>query len=103
MHHISIDDLGDVVGGAMKSASSTPLSGGYKPEPASLATKLGMGSGPSIPAGGQVMENNHSGPSALERVNTAFDNSTRVMRTFNDTFGFVTQAPGFGNGDVMKP
>lgn len=101
MQPISIEALEHVVGGAMQSAS-TPTAG-YSPEPANLSSKLGMGGGPVGAPGGQVFENNHSGPSALQRVNNAFDNSTKVMRTFNDTFGFATQAPGFGRGDVMAP
>jgi hypothetical protein len=60
-----------------------------------------MGGG--VNPGGQVWENSHSGPSALERVNNAFDNSTRAMRTFNELGGALTQAPGFGRGDVLKP
>ena len=49
-----------------------------------------------INPGERVFENNHSGPSPLERVNSAFDNSTRAMRTFNEIGGALTKAPGFG-------
>ena len=48
------------------------------------------------PPGTQYFENDHSGPSAYDRVNNQFDRSTRVMRTFNDTFGWTTTKPGFG-------
>ena len=48
------------------------------------------------PPGTQYWENDHSGPTASQRGNDAFDRSTRVMRTFNDTFGWTTSKPGFG-------
>jgi hypothetical protein len=99
MQHLTSEQLGDVFGGAMKSAS--PVGGGYTPEPANLSSKLGMNNAVVTPPGGQAFENNHSGPNALQRVNKAFDDSTKVMRTFNDTFGVVGQKPGFGNGPAM--
>ena len=48
------------------------------------------------PPGTQYFENDHSGPSAAQRASDSFDRSTRVMRTFNDTFGWTTKKPGFG-------
>jgi hypothetical protein len=74
---------GDAIAGALESPSAR-MSGIVNP-------------------GGQVFENSHAGPSAYDRVNSAFDNSTRVMRTFNEIGGAFTQSPGFGNGDVLKP
>lgn len=106
MHALSTEALDHVIGGASAGTSNRIGTSGFTAGPASLSTRLGAT--PAIGAcgpttGGQSFETSHAGPSALERVNTSFDNSTRVMRTFNDTFGFVTQAPGFGNGDVMAP
>lgn len=91
---ISSDDLSSVTGGA-ELPSSEAISGALA-SPSSRMTGV-------VNPGGQVWENNHSGPSALERVNTAFDKSTRAMRTFNELGGALTQAPGFGRGDVLKP
>jgi len=93
---ISPDDLSSVTGGAELGAPSSEAISGALANPSSRMT------GPVNP-GGQVWENSHAGPSAYERVNKAFDDSTRVMRTFNEIGGAFTQAPGFGNGDVLKP
>lgn len=77
------------------------VTGGFDLE-AALASPSSKMTGPVNP-GGQVFENSHAGPSALERVNKSFDDSTRAMRTFNELGGALAQAPGFGRGDVLKP
>jgi hypothetical protein len=94
--NISPDDLSSVTGGADLGAPSGEAIDGALASPSSKMTGV-------VNPGGQVWENNHSGPSALERGNAAFDRSTRVMRTFNEIGGAFTQAPGFGKGDVLKP
>ena len=93
---ISLGDLSSVTGGADLGAPSSEAIAGALASPSSKMTGV-------VNPGGQVFENSHAGPSALERVNTAFDNSTRAMRTFNEFGGALTQAPGFGRGDVLKP
>lgn len=94
---ISTDDLETVHGGADQSLFPSPeaLAGALESPSARMS---GI-----VNPGGQVWENSHAGPTAYDRVNSAFDNSTRAMRTFNEIGGAFTQAPGFGNGDVLKP
>jgi len=95
---LASDDLSCVVGGA--AAPTQPQSSsGIGDALASPSSKMeGV-----VNPGGRVWENSNSGPSALERGNAAFDKSTRAMRTFNELGGALTQAPGFGRGDVLKP
>src|SRR5262245_5791219 len=99
-------DLASICGGGAATGRQGPQF--YKPTPSAEAIRGALASPSSkmtgiVNPGGQVFERNHSGPSAYERVNNAFDNSTRAMRTFNEIGGAFTQAPGFGNGDVLKP
>ena len=95
---LSLDDLSRVSGGAdLGSANDVSASSLMARSPLE-GRDIG-----AINPGGQVFENSHAGPSALERVNKSFESSTKLMSSFNETFGAFTQAPGFGNGDVMKP
>lgn len=97
---ITDSDLSHVTGGGAVAPGADALSSdGIVDALTSPSAKMGG----LINPGGQVFENSHAGPSAYERVNSAFDNSTRAMRTFNELGGVLTQAPGFGRGDVLKP
>jgi len=103
---ITSDDLMRVTGGGAATGHQGPQF--YKASPSSAAIHGALASPSSrmsgiVNPGGHVFENNHAGPSAYERVNAAFDHSTRAMSTFNELGGAFTQRPGFGNGDVMKP
>lgn len=93
---IDLVHLDNVTGGA-ELPSSEALSGAL----ANPSDRMGMGG--VVNPGGQVWENSHAGPSAYDRVNSAFDRSTRAMQTFNEIGGAFTQAPGFGRGNVLKP
>ena len=100
------DDLSNVIGGGAATGHQGPQFYNASPSSAAIAGALASpsaGMGGVVNPGGQMFENSHAGPSAYERVNSAFDNSTRAMSTFNEIGGAFTQSPGFGNGDVMKP
>ncbi|NVB79727.1 MAG: hypothetical protein HOV81_15125 [Kofleriaceae bacterium] len=99
---ISHDDLEAVHGGAAASDQGSLFYPSSEAIAGALESPSARMSGVVNP-GGQVFERSNAGPSAYERVNNAFDNSTRAMRTFNEIGGAFTQAPGFGNGDVLKP
>jgi len=96
---IETDELSSVTGGADESFAGLPSGEALAGALESPSARMGGVVNP----GGQVFENSHAGPSAYDRVNSAFDNSTRAMRTFNEIGGAFTQSPGFGNGDVLKP
>ena len=92
MQELTIEQLGQVQGGegSDDSFSQPSLYDSLTQSPSANFNPI-VG-----PPGTQYFENDHSGPSANQRANDAFDNSTRVMRTFNDTFGWTTKSPGFG-------
>jgi hypothetical protein len=103
---VAYADLSNVIGGGAATGYQGPQFYNASPSSGAIAGALASpsaGMGGVTNPGGQVFENSHAGPSAYDRVNSAFDNSTRAMSTFNEIGGAFTQAPGFGNGDVMKP
>jgi hypothetical protein len=100
MQTISLDQLelvhgGDDDGGGLAGGGDIGGLSGALSQP-NLSDSLGMQNAmPSAP-GTQYFENDHSGPLAGQRISDSFDRSTRVMSTFNNTFGWATAKPGFG-------
>jgi hypothetical protein len=92
MPHLTARDLDRVTGGNFVSAQDPPLH--YDPKaPTGPDLKPTHGQ----PPGTRYWENSSGeGKSPYQGIEDMWGRATRVMRTFNDTFGWTTSKPGFG-------